>query len=179
MKEVVLYGRGGMGVKAASQILAIALFYDGYDIRAFPEYGPERRGAPVKAFVRFSKSKIKTYEPIEYADYLLIFDESLFDLGLMKRLKRGGKVLINGVRAKMRSNIYVVDASSISLKLCGKNFPNIVLLGAFSKLFQCVSLSSLKKAIEEVFKVKGEDIVSLNKKLLQAGYDYFTSRKEV
>ena len=179
MEEIILYGRGGMGVKVASQILAVALFYDGYDIRAFPEYGPERRGAPVKAFVRFSKSKIKTYEPIEHADYIIIFDEGLFDFEIRKRLKKWGRILINGVGVKGKDNIYVVDASSLSFKLCGKNFSNIVLLGAFSRLFGCPSLQAIKKAVEDIFESKGKEVIALNKKLLEAGYDYFTSKKEV
>ncbi len=176
MDEVILYGRGGMGVKVASQILAVALFYDGFDIRAFPEYGPERRGAPVKAFVRFSKSKIKTYEPIEHADYIIIFDEGLFDSEIRKKLKKGGRILINGVRAKGKDNIYVIDASSISFRLCGRNFSNIVLLGAFSRLFGYPSLQAIKKAVEDIFEAKGGEVIALNKKLLQAGYDYTFSR---
>jgi len=81
MKEysIIIYGRGGQGAKTLAQIIAEAGMIEGFNIQAFPEYGPERRGAPVRSFVRLSKQKIRKHYPVTHPDYLIIMDEDLLE----------------------------------------------------------------------------------------------------
>ena len=175
--NIIIYGRGGLGAKTLAQILAESLLFAGYDVLAFPEYGPERRGAPVKAFVRISKDKIRMHEPITKPDAVIVIDANL--LTTLEGTKDYDSIyIVNTDKPEIKKEIknkkaYFISGTKISLEITKENNPNMVLLGVLCKLFD-INLSTVSKTIEEEFKKKGkEQLVKLNIECLNAGYKYF------
>ena len=178
--EMVFYGRGGQGVKTASQLVADSLINEGYYIQAFPEYGPERAGAPVKAFARVSRSPIKIHCPVELADMAIIVDPTLIgSVDMTSNIKKNGIVLVNSsedvneVKKKLnfKGKLVTIDASKISLDIIGRNLPNVAMLGAVSKYYKPLGLSFLKNEIKAKFLSKlGELGVKKNVQILERGY---------
>ncbi len=160
MVEVRFHGRGGQGVVIASVILAEAAFREGRYVQAFPFYGVERRGAPVTAFARIDKDKIRIRHQIYSPDYVVVLDPTLAEkIDVAKGLKKGGLILINTDRNpasfsfKGDFKIATVNASNIAtrLSLGSKSSPivNTALLGAFARFTGLVDIKSILGAIEE------------------------------
>jgi len=176
--EIIVYGRGGQGVKTCAQIIAESAAKDGKIIQAFPEYGPERRGAPVKAFVRISDKKIRKHTPITNPNLVIIVDSSLLDT-MPELSKFNCDYIINSGKTTFSKSVsskktYIINASKIAIENLKTNNPNIVLIGAFLKLFKQISLNTVSKAIEEEFKKKGKlGMIGPNVKCLMAGWNYF------
>lgn len=168
--EIRFHGRGGQGTVVASEALAIALVKEGKWVQTFPEYGVERRGAPVTAFTRISDRRIylrcKIYEP----DQIVILDPTLIEaVNVTSGLKDGGLIIINSDKPpehfEFHSNYTVktIDATSIALKygLGSKAAPivNTAILGAFSKITRLVGIDSILEAVREKAPVKKEENV--------------------
>lgn len=170
MIEIRFHGRGGQGAVVASQILAEAAFREGFYVQSFPQFGVERRGAPVTAFLRiagkdeklFVRSNI--YEP----DHVIILDPTLLQsVDVLEGLKKGGVVLVNSpdppesLDVPEEYKIATVDASSIAVKhkLGTPTQPivNTAILGAFVRATNIVSLENLLLAIESKAPVKKEE----------------------
>ena len=138
--EIRWHGRGGQGAKTASLLLADAAFNTGKYIQGFPEYGPERMGAPITAYNRISNKPIVIHSNIYEPDYVVVVDESLLEtIDVTKGLKREGAVIINSERSKeeLRKHlhgyegaVYTVNAKQISMRTLGKNYPNSPMLAA-------------------------------------------------
>ncbi len=176
MHEITVLGRGGQGAVTSAYVLAKAAFHDGKESQAFPFFGVERRGAPVFSFCRISDEQIKLRQQVYHADYLLVLDAALLDnVDVISRVKEGGTVIVNSTHApdKLKSakgiNIHHVDATNIALKIIGKPFVNVIMLGAFASISGLVSLNGLKKAIDEMFASKPE-VAKLNKKATETIY---------
>lgn len=179
-KEIRFHGRGGQGAKTAADILARAAIMDDKYIRAFPEYGPERAGAPVKTFVRIANERIRTFAPITKPDIVVVLDETLLDsVDVTDGLKNKGLLLINSTRdpkdikkkTNFKGEVYCVDASGISIKNLGVNLPNIPILGALVKIRRIVSLKNLTSIINQKFKRKlGEEKTKSNINGLKQAY---------
>ncbi len=162
-KELRFHGRGGQGAKTAADLLARAAILDDKYVRAFPEYGPERAGAPVKTFVRISNEKIRTFAPITKPDIVMVLDETLLDsVDVTQGLKKKGILLVNSKnkpkeikkKTKFKGKTFCIDASKISIKQMGVNLPNIPLLGALVKLTNIVNLKNLMSVINYKFRRK-------------------------
>jgi pyruvate ferredoxin oxidoreductase gamma subunit/2-oxoisovalerate ferredoxin oxidoreductase gamma subunit len=167
MVEIRFHGRGGQGAVIASEILASALFKEGYYCQTFPEFGVERRGAPVQAFLRFDKKPIviryKVYEP----DHIIILDPVLLaQVNVTEGLKPKGTILINSNKEPSFYSfpdykVAVCDATQIALKyrLGTKTAPivNTAMLGAFVKINPFVSLASVLESIKEYVQTKQEE----------------------
>jgi 2-oxoacid:acceptor oxidoreductase gamma subunit (pyruvate/2-ketoisovalerate family) len=171
MKEIRLNGRGGQGVVIASNILANAYFIDGKWVQAFPQFGVERRGSPVEAFLRvgeedehFIRSAIKN------PDIVVILDPSLLSLSsVLSGLKEGGWCIINTHNQNVKDevvfpkniNIAIVDANSIAVRygLGTKEQPivNSAILGGYAKAIGDVKLESLVRSIYEIVPIKKEE----------------------
>lgn len=166
--EVVIYGRGGQGAKTAGELLAEAALFERKFAQAFPEYGPERRGAPTRAFVRISKKEIRTHEPILNPQYVIVLDDTLLDI-IETRNAIG---LINTTKPEKHfSENYVIDASGISYQLIGRDVPNTVMAGTFAKVSQAVGIESLIKVTQKVFSKKYDaSIIEKNIELVKRGY---------
>jgi len=151
--EISWFGRGGQGAVTASVILAEAASYENLYSQAFPEFGPERRGAPVKAYTRISKTPIRTRSPIINPDIIVVLDPSLPYPQYIKNLKSNGSLIINTkLSAKEILNnlnipkVAVIDATSIALKTIKAPIVNVAMLGALAKVLRLVSIESIAKA---------------------------------
>lgn len=162
MIEIRIHGRGGQGVVIASKVLAVAAAKEGKRVQSFPTFGPERRGAPLAAFVRIDEKTIRIKCQIYHPDHVIVLDPVLhLMVDVTDGLKDGGWILINS-EAKPESfnfpkkwNISTVDGSGISLrhKLGTKTEPiaNMTMLGAFSRVVEVIKIDSLIEAIRESF----------------------------
>ncbi len=144
MIEVRWHGRGGQGAKTAALLFAEAVLATGKYIQAFPEYGPERMGAPVQSFNRISEDPITIHSGITNPQYVVILDPSLMDcVDVTDGIGKTGKVIVNSsfsaeeiAKQLMvdKSQVFVVDASHIAINTIGKNIPNTPMLGALVKV---------------------------------------------
>ncbi len=144
MIEIRWHGRGGQGAKTASLLLADAAFNTGKYIQGFPEYGPERMGAPITAYNRISDTPITIHSNIYEPDYAVIVDDTLLDsVDVTAGLKKSGAIVINTtkeadkIKEKLKNyegEVYKIDARKISLETLGKYFPNTPMLAAIVKV---------------------------------------------
>jgi pyruvate ferredoxin oxidoreductase gamma subunit len=173
--SIIIYGRGGQGAKTLAQIIAEAGLASEYNIQAFPEYGPERRGAPVRSFVRLSKEIIRKHYPVTNPNLLIIMNDGLLEVN--KEIQTYAcPIIINTKKTKKELNIhnkqYLINASKIANDILGIDSPNIVLLGVFLKIFEDIKTSSVKNIIKKEFKNK-QHFIEPNYLCLEKGYNYF------
>jgi pyruvate ferredoxin oxidoreductase gamma subunit len=178
MEQIRIHGRGGQGVVTAAEIVALAAFYEGYESQAFPNFGVERTGAPIQSFARISKKPIITREQIYEPTVLIIQDATLIDsVDVFYGSTKNTMIIINSSKnnwpeLKTRfKKIYFTPATEIALEIFGKNIVNTTILGAFAKHSKLISLVSLKKAITEKFKDKGNNIIAKNILAITKNYE--------
>lgn len=147
MKEILWLGRGGQGAFTAAKLLGAAYAAKGDDAYslAFPSFGPERRGAPVRAFTKLDSKPILDRSETELADYIVILDETLYSENLKKLLKQDGKIIVNTKSEKGDWTAFDGDALAKNLRL---PVVNTVMLGALSGVSDVVSISDLETAID-------------------------------
>jgi len=161
LKEIRIHGRGGQGSVTAAELLAHTAFIEGKWVQAFPYFGAERRGAPVKAFARISDKPILVHSQIYNPDYVIVLDHAIYKVvDVTEGLKKGGVIIINttkkpeGIGLK-GWRIATVDATGIALELnllvAGLPVVNTSILGAFAKATKEVKLASVLKAIKETW----------------------------
>ena len=159
--EICWHGRGGQGVVTANEILAEATIHAGRYVKAFPEFGPERMGAPIKAFARISEGPIRVHTQVYEPDIVIVIDPTLIgkvDVG--KGLKKGGVIIANypGTSAELKKAIgtdaecHAVDATKISVEEIGRPMVNTSMLGALVKIRPIITY----KEIEDRMKIKFE-----------------------
>ena len=176
LKEIRIHGRGGQGVVTSSELLAIAAFNDGKQSQAFPNFGVERSGAPVEAFVRISDEKINLRQQVYNPDYVIVLDSSLLStVEVTNGLKDNGLLVINSDKKpvelglKTKAKVISFDVSKKAIEILGKPLVNVGVLGAFAAITREVSLNSLLKAIDQEFESKRE-IAEKNKNLAELLY---------
>jgi len=152
MINVVFFGRGGQGAVTANEILAKAVFKDNKFAQAFPSFGVERRGAPVKAFCKIDDKFIRARDQIYKPDYIFVFDSSLLD---MVNVNEDCKIIVNSQREYDKKNVFSIDATKIALETLGVPIVNTAMLGSVCAT-GIVSLNSMKDAIKEKFGNKAE-----------------------
>ncbi len=138
--EIRWHGRGGQGAKTAALLLADVAFKTGAYVQGFPEYGPERMGAPITAYNRISKEKIRVHSNIYTPDLVVVVDETLLaSVDVTNGLKEDGAIIVNTPKNKdevremlngYKGRVFTVDARRISVETLGKNFPNSPMLAA-------------------------------------------------
>ena len=138
--EIRWHGRGGQGAKTAALLLADVCFKTGAYVQGFPEYGPERMGAPITAYNRISRTQIRVHSNIQTPDLVVVVDETLLhSVDVTAGLKEEGAIIINTAKPVeeiipllngYKGDVYVVDARTISVETLGKNFPNSPMLAA-------------------------------------------------
>lgn len=184
MIEIRWHGRGGQGAKTASLLLADAAFNTGKYIQGFPEYGPERMGAPMTAYNRISDNKIRIHSNIYEPDLVVVVDDSLLEsVEVTKGLKKDGALLINTeksvedirkVLGGFEGKIYTIDASRISRECLKANFPNTAMLSAVIKITGIMSKEELLKDMEEAFKhkfLRKPEVIGPNMQAIKRAYD--------
>lgn len=164
-QEVRWHGRGGQGVVTASQLLASAALLEGKYVQAFPEFGPERAGAPILGFTRISDAPIEIHSQVYTPDVVVVLDPTLLkSIDVMGGLKRGGKLIVNtqlspkelrkqlkGNDAKNDIEAYTVDGTRIALDVIGRPIFNTTMLGALIRATNLTSLDSILKVTSERF----------------------------
>lgn len=181
MREIKIFGRGGQGAVTAAQILATAAFQEGYWSQTFPQFGAERRGAPVIAYIRMDKEPISVRNKVYAPDVVIVMDFSLFKMtNPLDDLKPDGTVILNfpdkGLTlpadiSKKARHLYTVDASSIAHRIYGRTaipITNIIILGAYCAALPDVSLKSIQETVADFFPKKK---VILNQKAAQVGFE--------
>ncbi len=149
MIEVLWHGRGGQGAFTAARLLgAASSFADGSYALAFPSFGPERRGAPMRAFTKMSREPIGDRSAVSRANYVIYLDDTLLGEGWEDELLPDGKVIVNSVRSFGDPRIVAIDANGISQEILGRPIPDTALLGALCSVCDYVSADDVKRAIE-------------------------------
>jgi pyruvate ferredoxin oxidoreductase gamma subunit len=158
MIEIRIHGRGGQGSAVAVQILAAAAFAEGNYSRAFIAVGGgDRRGAPIVAFCKIDKEKIREQTKIQNPDFVLVQDVSLINVvNVFEGIKPGGTIVINTekeleVQTAPEVKVVAVPASKIAYQNIGLSITNTTMLGAFAAVSNSVSINAIKKAIVEKF----------------------------
>lgn len=178
--EIRWHGRGGQGAKTASLLLADAAFNTGKYIQGFPEYGPERMGAPITAYNRISDEPIRIHSNIYEPDYVVVVDDTLLEaVDVTAGLKKDGAIIINTTKGKdylekvlhgYEGNVYTIDARKISMEALGKYFPNTPMLAAVVKVAGIMEekdfLDDMKGSFKHKFAKKPE-VIEGNMKALE------------
>jgi len=179
MIEVRWHGRGGQGVVTSSEILAKSALLEGKYVQHFPEFGPERRGAPVRAFTRISEEPIDLHYGIYNPDVVVVIDPTLLsDMEFITMgIKKNGYLIVNSQKvtdelAKFSKEtlvkLYYVDAYTIALDTFGRPFYNTPMLGAMVKATGIISLDSVISIVKQRF--SGE-IVDKNIQAIKRAYE--------
>lgn len=178
--EIRWHGRGGQGAKTASLLLADAAFNTGKYIQGFPEYGPERMGAPITAYNRISNKPITIHSNIYEPDYVVVVDDTLLEsVDVTAGLKETGAIVINTTKDNeyikkalkgYDGAIYKIDARKISIEALGKYFPNTAMLAAIVKVSEVMTDEELLNDMQGSFKhkfAKKPEVIEGNMKALE------------
>ena len=178
--EIRWHGRGGQGAKTASILLAYAAFNTGKYIQGFPEYGPERMGAPITAYNRISDKPITIHSNIYEPDYVVVVDDTLLEsVDVTAGLKPTGAIVINTTKDSeflkehlkgYEGEIYKIDARKISMETLGKYFPNTPMLAAIVKVSKIMTDEEFLNDMQGSFKhkfAKKPEVIEGNMKALE------------
>lgn len=180
--EIRWHGRGGQGAKTASLLLAEAAFSRGMYIQGFPEYGPERMGAPITAYNRIANYPLRVHSNIYEPDYVVVVDETLLKTGeCIKGLKKEGAIIINTrkdantIKKELggyEGAIYTIDARTISEETLGAYFPNTPMLSAIVKIIGIIDeekfVEDMQGSFEHKFSTKPH-VIDKNMAALKRG----------
>ena len=178
--EIRWHGRGGQGTKTASLLLADAAFNTGKYIQGFPEYGPERMGAPITAYNRISDDPITVHSNIYEPDYVVVVDDTLLEtVDVTAGLKTNGAIVINTTKSEdylksvlkgYKGQVYTIDARKVSTQALGRYFPNTPMLAAIVKVTGIMNDEDFLKDMEGSFKhkfAKKPEVIDGNMKALE------------
>ena len=180
LMEIRWHGRGGQGAKTASLLLADAAFNTGKYIQGFPEYGPERMGAPITAYNRISDTPITIHSNIYEPDYVVVVDDTLLtSVPVTAGLKKDGAIVINTTKTPEQLKevlkgyegaVYTIDARKVSEEALGKYFPNTPMLAAIVKVAGVMTDEELLEDMKTSFKhkfAKKPEVIDGNMKALE------------
>ncbi|MFR5876461.1 MAG: 2-oxoacid:acceptor oxidoreductase family protein [Eubacterium sp.] len=182
--EIRWHGRGGQGAKTAALLLADVAFKTGKYVQGFPEYGPERMGAPITAYNRISANQIRVHSNIYDPDYVVVVDEGLLDVvNVTDGLNPDGAVVVNTkksadeIKNKLHGyngRIYTIDARKVSKACLGKYFPNTPMLAAIVKVSKVMDwdtfMTEMKASFLHKFASKPE-VIEGNMNALKMAYE--------
>ncbi|MDE6531030.1 MAG: 2-oxoacid:acceptor oxidoreductase family protein [Lachnospiraceae bacterium] len=189
--EIRWHGRGGQGAKTAALLLADVAFNIGKHVQGFPEYGPERMGAPITAYDRISDQEIRVHSNIYEPNYVAVVDETLLHtVDVTRGIKKGGAILINTERSSeelmpelngYEGRIYTIDAKKICDCTLGQYFPNTPMLAAIVKITGIMEpdrfLEEMKKSLQHKFARKPE-VLEGNMKALKMALEEVRSNSK-
>ena len=180
LTEIRWHGRGGQGAKTAAQFLAEAALESGKFIQAFPEYGPERAGAPIRAYTRISDKVINIHSGVTNPEVVVVIDPTLLTPQVLEGFPTDGILIVNSPESPSEvrkmlglqgGKIASVDATKIALETTKLPMPNTPMLGAFIKVMPIVPLEALKEKIEGKFLKKiGEEKTKANLEAVERAY---------
>lgn len=151
MIEILWHGRGGQGAFTAARLLGAAFALKGDDsyALAFPSFGPERRGAPIRAFTKLDSSPIGNRSEVEKADFSIFLDDTLFSDQAFEELKPEGKILLNTKHPVSDDRVVVLDADKLAAEILKLPITNTIMLGAFAAVYSDISLENIEEAIRQ------------------------------
>ena len=181
MTEIRWHGRGGQGAKTAATLIAAVALEEGKFSQGFPDYGPEREGAPIRGYTRVSDSPVRAHSAIYHPDIVVVLDPSLLEsVDVTEGLKEGGIMLVNSPKppAAMRKQlgleggkVYTVDASQIAQDEIGRAIPNTPMMGALVKIMPILKIETILADVEKKFKSKGDQIVQGNFRAIKRAFE--------
>lgn len=177
--EIRWHGRGGQGVKTACEFVAGVAIHAGKFGQGFPEYGPERSGAPMKGFTRISSDRIRQHCSVYAPDVVLVLDDSLIGpVDVCEGLREGGIVIINTERPaeafgdRLHGEVWTVDATKIALEEIGRPIPNMPMIGALLKATTLLDLDELLEQVRKEFSIKfGEKVLEGNLRAIKRAHE--------
>lgn len=186
--EIRWHGRGGQGAKTAVFLLAESLVDQGKFAQGFPDYGPERMGAPIRGYNRISDKMVKLHCGVTEPDIVVVLDPTLIGtVGITDGLKPGGTVLVNSTEepAAMRGTlglgdgkVFTVDATGIALSEIGKPIPNSPMIGALLKVTGLADIDDMAAIVAKKFEGKLSDaVVEGNRKAMKRAYEEVRGEK--
>lgn len=182
--EIRWHGRAGQGLVTAAKLLGETALGTGQYFQAFPDYGPERMGAPIRAYTRLSEQPIRLHSQIETPDIVIVLDPTLLGLvDVIEGMKEDGTVIVNtdktasqlrerlGLTGK-KARVFAVDASKIAIEKLGREITNGPMLGAFAKATGIFPIDTLESDMRRNFGKKlRQEIVDANVQALRVAYD--------
>jgi len=182
MLEIRWHGRGGQGAKTAADFIASCSIKEGKYSQGFPDYGPERMGAPIRGFTRISEEPIRLHCPIDCPDIVVVLDETLLDsVDVTAGLPDDGVLIVNtqdspgGLRRKCGiegGRIYTLDATKIAFDEIGRPIPNMPMVGALVKITGILGLDGVIEVLREEFKPKfKESVIEGNLKAVRRAHE--------
>jgi len=179
--EIIFHARGGQGAKTAAELLAQAALREGKFVQAFPDFGPERSGAPIRTYVRISDEPILTHEPVVDPDVVIVVDETLLGItDVTKNLDENESMIVNTTSDREAvaqktgyiGNIYPIDATGLSVEVVGEPRPNTAVLGKLIKVTEIVRLDSVVEVFREKYLGKiGAEKTEKNVQAIEKAYD--------
>lgn len=164
LTEIRWHGRGGQGAKTAALLLADVAFQAGKHVQGFPEYGPERMGAPITAYDRISDNEIRVHSNIYEPDFVAVVDDTLLHaVDVTEGLKTDGGILINTLKPGEEilpllkgypGSVYIIDAHKVSMETLGKYFPNTPMLAAMVKISGVMDIDVFLREMESSLRHK-------------------------
>ena len=185
MVEVRWHGRGGQGAKTASYLLAESAAGEGKYVQAYPEYGAERSGAPIRSFTRISETPIRTHSGVRHPDIVVVLDPTLLHaVDVCEGVQAGAIVLVNSedspeqVRDTLEAEditVYTVPASRIAMETLKRPIPNMPMMGALLKVMGTLDIDKVKEDVRKTFSTRFRpEIVEANVDALQRAYQEVT-----
>lgn len=184
LTEIRWHGRGGQGAKTAALLLADVAFSIGKHVQGFPEYGPERMGAPITAYDRISDTDIRVHSNIYDPDFVVVVDDTLLhSVDVTKGLKKEGAILINTEKDKeeilpllkgYEGEVHVINARKVCMETLGKYFPNTPMLAAIVKISKVMKKEVFLKEMESSLKhkfAKKPEVLEGNMRALQLAFE--------
>lgn len=184
LTEIRWHGRGGQGAKTAALLLADVAFSIGKHVQGFPEYGPERMGAPITAYDRISDTNIRVHSNIYDPDFVVVVDDTLLhSVDVTKGLKKEGAILINTEKDKeeilpllkgYEGEVHVINARKVCMETLGKYFPNTPMLAAIVKISKVMEKEVFLKEMESSLKhkfAKKPEVLEGNMRALQLAFE--------
>jgi pyruvate ferredoxin oxidoreductase gamma subunit len=183
LTEIRWHGRGGQGTVTAAKVLADACISGGRYVQAFPEYGPERAGAPLRAYNRISDKELRIHCPVVHPQVISVVDATLLDaINVAEGATDDAIFIVNttadpaDVRKKLGAKdtqkVYTVDATKIAIEEIGRALPNAPMLGTVAKVTGLVALDSLLEDVKKSFGSKfAQKIIDGNLKAVNRGFE--------
>lgn len=181
--EIRWHGRGGQGTVTAAKVLADACLSGGRHVQAFPEYGPERAGAPLRAYNRISSHELRMHCPVLNPDIVAVADATLLDsINIAEGAKENAIFIVNTgkdpkeIRDKLKAGkgqkVFTINATKIAIDCFGRNMPNAPMLGALCKVSGLITLEHLLEDVRKSFGKKfAQKVIDGNLDATKRGYE--------
>ncbi len=181
--EIRWHGRGGQGTVTAAKVFADACLSGGRYVQAFPEYGPERSGAPLRAYNRISSKELRVHCPVLHPSIVVVADPTLLDgINVAEGTPENAIFIVNSakdpaeIKAKIKATpsqrVFLVDATKIAMDCIGRPMPNSPLVGSLAKVSGIVSLETILEDVKKSFGKKfAKKVIDGNLEAAKRGYE--------